>query len=40
MKVTRQFENNNCKTPIWKIDIWKMKNIQHGLVLRGCPASG
>jgi len=31
---------DNSKMDNWETDIWKMKNIQRGLVLRGCPASG
>jgi len=44
------FENGNLETPIWemdklpidnsKIDNWKIKNIQHGLVWRRRLASG
>jgi len=35
-----QLENEQLETRHSENDIWKMKNIQHGLVLRGCPASG
>jgi len=39
------FENDNLKTDKslmhnWKIDVWKMKSLQHGLVRRERSASG
>jgi len=35
-----QLENGQLENRHLEIDIWKMKNIQRGLVLRGCPTSG
>jgi len=35
-----QLVNEQLENKIWKNDIWKMKNIQHGQVLRGCSMSG
>jgi len=36
----RQFENGQLKNRRLENNIWKTKNIQHGLVRRGCSASG